>query len=349
VNTLVIGDHFIPADFYVSAITARLGEGFGPVRTVDWSPAKAEQHALQQVMETGGANAVPAPPEVLGAVPGAEIVCMHFAPAGREVLAAAADLRLVAVARTGLENVDIAAATARGVGVVPVYGRNASAVAELEIGLMLAEARNIARADGSIKSGGWRKDFGRVPVEIGASTVGMVGFGHVGSVLAGRLSGFGCRILVFDPYVDTAVLAGHGAERCESLERLFADADFVVIQARHTPETDRFIGKELFALMKPGAFFINTARSRLVDTDALYDVLASGRIAGAALDVYDAEPLPPGSPWRALGNVTLTTHFGGDTVTTNQTSAGLVAETIAEYAATGRVKAAVNAESLGWA
>jgi D-3-phosphoglycerate dehydrogenase / 2-oxoglutarate reductase len=348
VHTLVVGDNFIPAPVFVSALADRLGPDFGPVRAVDLPGDKTEQHERQQVMETRGPNAVDPPREVLAAVAGAEALCLHFAPVGEKLLAGADALRLVAVARTGLENVDVEAASARGIGVVPVYGRNAGAVAELQIGLMLAEARNIARADVSIRSGGWRKDFPGARIEIAGRTIGMVGFGHVGAQFARRLSGFGVRLLAFDPYATDSALVSAGVSRASTLDDVFVESDFVVVQARHTPETDRFIGAAQFALMKPDAYFINVARSRVVDTEALYEALAAGRIAGAGLDVYDDEPLAADSPWRGLDNVTLTTHFGGDTEETNLTSARLVAEAVAEYVATSRVRSATNAKALGW-
>ena len=348
-RTLVIGDRFIPAEAYRSALLEGGAEAASvTVEQVDWSGGKSEQHAAQQRMEVHGAGAVPAPAELLAAVPGAEALCLHFAPVGADLIAAADRLRLVAVARAGLENVDLEAATARGVAVVPALGRNAGAVAELQIGLMLAEARNIARADASIKSGGWRKEFPGARVELADSVVGMVGFGHVGRVFARRMAGFGSRLVAYDPYASDDLLAEHGVERITDLDQLFARSDFVVVQARHTPETDRFIGAAQLKLMKPGAYFVNVSRSRVVDTDALLEVLRDGRISGAGLDVFDAEPLPPDSPWRELDNVTLTTHFGGDTESTNTTSARLVAAAVLEFARTGRVGHAVNAAALGW-
>jgi len=348
VETLVVGDKFIGASLYTRAIAEQFGDEFGPVRTVDWAGEKSLQHETQQVMETRGPNAVAPPEELLAAIPGAEALCLHFAPVGETVLAAADALRIVAVARTGLENVDVHAATTWGVGVVPVYGRNAGAVAELQIGLMLAEARNIARADASVKAGGWRKDFPGARIEIAGRTVGMVGFGHVGMRFASRLAGFGCELLAYDPYAGDDLLAAHQVQRASTLDDVFRESHFVVVQARHSAETDRFIGADQLALMKPDAYFVNVSRSRVVDTAALYTALAEGRIAGAGLDVYDAEPLPADSPWRALDNVTLTTHFGGDTEETGTTSTLLVARILAEYAETGRVRGAVNAEALGW-
>ncbi|WP_432146034.1 NAD(P)-dependent oxidoreductase [Streptomyces sp. bgisy084] len=345
---LIVGDRFIPAEYYVDALAAGCGARFGPVRSVDWAGTKAEQHAAQQVMEREGPEAVAVPEEIVAAVGGAEVLAVHFAPVPAVVLRAAPELRAVCVARTGLENVDVAAASARGVAVVPVFGRNASAVAELAVGLMLAEARDIVRADASVKAGGWRKDVSGPGRETGESTVGMVGFGHVGRAFAAWLGGVGSRLLAYDPYVPDDVLARHSVVRADSLDTVFRESDVVQVFARLTAETERFIGARQFALMKPAAYFVNTARSRLVDTGALYDALVSHRIAGAGLDVHDREPLPADSPWRGLDNVTLTTHYAGDTTTTTVRSARLVAEAVAELAATGRCAAAVNARELGW-
>jgi D-3-phosphoglycerate dehydrogenase len=232
--------------------------------------------------------------------------------------------------------------------VIPAPGRNASAVAELQIALMLSEARNVARADASVKAGGWRKEFPGPRVEVAGRTVGMIGFGHVGRVFTERLTGFGCRMLAYDPYASDAVLAESGVHRAASLDEVFAAGDFVVLQARHTAETERMIGERQLRLMRPHAYFINVARSRLVEEAALIAVLGAGAISGAGIDVFDQEPLPADSPWRTLDNVTLTTHFGGDTVDTNRTSANLVAQAVLELARTGRVPRAVNAADLGW-
>jgi D-3-phosphoglycerate dehydrogenase len=345
VDVLAVGDGFIGAERFAGALGAVPGIA---VRTVAWGGDKAEQHEQQQVMERRGPNAVPVPAELVAAVPGAAVLAVHFAPVGSELLAAAEGLKLVAVARAGLENVDLEAASRRGIGVVGVRGRNAGAVAELQLGLMLAESRNIARADASVKASGWRKDFPGARIEIAGRTVGTIGLGHVGMQFARRLRGFGARQLGYDPYVGDDRFAEYGVTRAATLDEVFAESDFVVVQARHTPETDRFIGAAQFALMRPGAYFVNVARSRLVDTDALYAAVSSGAIAGAGLDVHDDEPLAPDDRFRHLDNVTLTTHFGGDTEETNHRSTTLVADAVAEYVSTGRVTGAANAAELGW-
>lgn len=349
-DLLVVGDGFITADEYRDALTHLPAAGASlALRSVALAGTKSEHHAAQAIMEVKGPNQVPASPELLDAVKGAVVLGLHFAPVGADVIETGTELKLISVARAGLENIDLVAATARGIAVVPAMGRNAGAVAELQIGMILAETRNIARADASIKSGGWRKDFPGARVEIAHSTVGMVGFGHVGKIFSQRISGFGPRLLAFDPYASADALAESGVEAVADLTELFARSDFILVQARLSPETNRFIGAEQFAAMNPSAYFVNIARSRLVDYDALYDVLAAGRISGAALDVFDDEPLPADSRWRALDNVTMTTHFGGDTAGTNITSARMVVGAAAEFAATGRVVKAVNAAELGWA
>jgi D-3-phosphoglycerate dehydrogenase len=195
---------------------------------------------------------------------------------------------------------------------------------------MLTEVRNIARADAGIRAGRWPKRFPRPAYDIGGRTVGLIGYGHVARQLASRLLGFEVRLLVYDPYVDAATIASYGGEKVEEMERIFRESDFVSLDARLTDETRRFIRREHFELMKPTAYFINNARSRMVRYDDLYEVLKEGRIAGAALDVHDDEPLGKDSPWRKLENVTLTPHIGGSTISTEENTVRMVAEAVRE-------------------
>ena len=333
-RVLAVGDKFIPASAYedqwkrMNAGSIEMPEI--EIRTVEWGLSKTEQHRLQQVMEWKGANAVAAPPEILAELKGVDALMVHFAPVNSAVIAAAPGLRLIAVARAGLENVDQEAAKMRGIDVSGVAGRNAAAVAELAIGLMLAECRNIARADHSIKEGGWRKDFAVPMVELGESTIGIIGWGHVARQLAGKLSGLAGEILVHDPFVRAQEIEAAGA-RAAAFDEVFSRSDFVHVMARLTPETERFIGREQFHSMKHTAYFINTARSRLVDYEALLDALTHKTIAGAGLDVFDQEPLPYDSLWRELDNVTMTTHYGGDTTGTNGKSAQLALEAVSAF------------------
>ena len=331
-RVLAIGDKFIPASYYQEQLEAlrEKHEELEEVElvSVEWQQDKTEQHRLQQTMEWDGANSVEAPPEIVSAVSDVDAICMHFAPIGRDVIEAAPKLSMIVAARAGLENVDQEYASERGITVSGVAGRNAPAVAELAIGLMLAECRNISRADRSIKSGHWRKQFPVPMVELGDSTVGVIGWGQVAQRMAEKLEGLAGQILVHDPYANRQDIEKAGAFPAD-FDEIFTESDFVHIMARLTPETERFIGRKQFQMMKPTAYFINTARSRLVDYQALLEALQNEKIAGAGLDVFDDEPLPEDSPWRDLDNVTLTTHYGGDTIGTNINSARLVMEMIA--------------------
>jgi D-3-phosphoglycerate dehydrogenase len=343
-KVVAIGDLFIGAAHYKNALNGA---------TITFSETnlpgtKEDQHTAQQVMEFQGPNAVEPDAKVLADVKDAEIITAHFAPMGKKLIDAIPNLKLIAVARAGLENVDVAEASKRGIGVVPAFGRNANAVAELQIGLMLAEARNISRADASIKQGGWRKDFPGARIEIGNSTIGMVGFGHVGRAMANKLQGFNPTILVFDPYAKAEDFAKFNVTKVEAIEEVFTKSDFVMCQARLSAETERFINKKLLDLMKPTAYFINVSRSRLVNQQDLIDVLKSGKISGAGIDVFDKEPLDLDDEFRKLDNITMTTHFGGDTEGTNSYSGKLCADAIKTFIETGKVSWAVNAKDLGW-
>jgi D-3-phosphoglycerate dehydrogenase / 2-oxoglutarate reductase len=345
VNILIVGDQFIGSEAFQQAIERELGAV--RIRTVAWAGAdKQAQHAAQQVMEKQGPEAVPTPGEIVAAAGDAEVIAVHFAPVCKAVLEAAPRLRAVVVARAGYENVNLEEASRRRVAVVNVLGRNAAAVAEHTLALLLGELRDVARADAAIKAGGWPEQAASPVYELPGRTVGLIGFGHVGRQVARRLAGFGVELLVYDPYVDPDTIDAHGGVKILDLNQLFRDSDVVSLHARLTDETRRFISAEQFALMKPTAYFINTARSRMVDDDALRRALASRRIAGAALDVHEDEPLPPDSPWLKLPNVTLSPHVAGATEDAWRKSVELVATAIRELADGGRAANTVNARAL---
>jgi D-3-phosphoglycerate dehydrogenase len=345
-ETLIVGDHFIPSEDFRAAFERVLGDE-ADLREVSWRGAdQEEQHHAQQVMEAKGPEAVDTPDEIIDALGDAEILAVHFAPVPAAVIDAGRNLKAIIVARAGYENVNVDAATKAGVAVVNVQGRNAEAVAEQAIGLMLAESRDIARADAAIKAGRWKVEQHGQINELARRTVGLVGFGYVARQLAHRLSGFDLRILAYDPYVDAITMRSYGVEKAPDLATVFREGDFVNLHARLTDETRRFVGAEQFALMKPTAYFINNARSRMVDYDALYEVLKDRKIAGAALDVFDDEPLPPDGGFRSLSNVTLTPHLAGVTDQVFANSAELVARAAAELVAGGTAMNTINAREL---
>lgn len=346
-EVLCVGDLFISSGEFRTAVEEELGDGSHMVREVMWAGEKAEdQHHLQQIMEVDGPETVPTPREIVEAVGDAEVIAVHFAPIPEAVLEAGPNLKAVVVARAGFENVNVQKASELGIAVVQLVGRNAPAVAEQAIALMLAETRDIARVDRGIRAGGWPKEFPQEPYDLYGCTVGLIGFGQVARQLAPRISGFDVKLLVYDPYVDAKTIESYGAEKVDDINHIFRESDFVSLHARLTDETRRFIGKEHFEQMKPTAYFINNARSRMVRYDDLLEVLKEGRIAGAGLDVFDDEPLGEGSPWLELENVTLTPHIAGSTTSTWENSVRMTAEAVKEIAETGRATNTVNAERL---
>lgn len=343
---LCIGDLFLSSEEFRKAVEKELGDA-ASVREVTWAGEKAEdQHHLQQIMEVDGPEAVPTPEEIVEAVGEAEVITVHFAPIPEAVLKAGSTLKAVVVARAGTENVNIEVASEHGIAVVNLVGRNAPAVAEQAIALMLAETRDIARVDRGIRAGGWPKKFPQAPYDLYGSAVGLIGFGQVARQLAPRISGFDVTLLVYDPYVDADTIESYGGEKVEDLGRIFRDSDFVSLHARLSDETRRFIGREHFEMMKPTAYFINNARSRMVRYDDLYEVLKEGRIAGAALDVHDDEPLGEGNPWLDLPNVTLTPHLAGSTTSTWENSVRMTTEAVKEISETGEATNTVNVQAL---
>jgi D-3-phosphoglycerate dehydrogenase / 2-oxoglutarate reductase len=261
-----------------------------------------------------------------------------------EALAAADRLSVVARAGIGLDNVDVAAATARGVLVVNAPTANIVSAAEHAVALLLAVARHVPAADASLKSGEWKRSR-FTGVEVADKTVGVVGLGRIGVLVAQRLSAFGTRLLAYDPYVQPARAAQLGV-RLVDLDELLAESDFVTIHLPKTPETVGLIGARELALAKPGIRIVNAARGGLVDEQALADALRSGRVAGAGLDVFATEP-PTDSPLFALPNVVVTPHLGASTVEA-QDKAGLAVARSVRLALQGEfVPDAVNVQAGG--
>lgn len=344
-ETLIISDEFIGTDAFRTAIEEGLGADFGPVRAVEWTGVD-DQHGAQHVMEVQGVEAVPAGQDVIDAVGDAEVIAVHFAPVTEAVLDAGKHLKAVVVARAGWENVNVEAATERGIAVVHLVGRNASAVAEEALGLALAELRDIARRDRGIREGRWPEQHSSPNYELGGKEVGVIGFGQIGRQLARRLSGFDVTLRAYDPYVEASLIEEYGGRKTEDLDEIFRTSDVIFLHARLSEETARFIGREQFALMKPTAYFINNARARMVDYDALYEALSEGRIAGAGLDVYEHEPVEADSRWRTLENVTRTPHTAGNTRDAWENSVTMVADAIGELRDGGKAVNTVNADAL---
>ena len=261
-----------------------------------------------------------------------------------EALAAAAKLKVVARAGIGLDNVDVPAATARGVMVVNAPQSNIVTAAEHAVALLLSLARHIPAADASLKGGAWKRSA-FTGVEIADKTVGVVGLGRIGVLFAQRLSAFGVTLVAYDPYISTARAAQIGV-RLVPLDDLLRISDFISIHLPKTPETVGLIGAKELQLVKPDVRIVNAARGGIVDETALYDALSEGRVAGAALDVFAKEPCTD-SQLFTLPNVVVTPHLGASTVEA-QDKAGIAVARSVRLALSGEfVPDAVNVQAGG--
>ncbi|SLE66519.1 D-3-phosphoglycerate dehydrogenase (SerA) [Mycobacteroides abscessus subsp. bolletii] len=250
-------------------------------------------------------------PALLAAVPEADALLVRSATTvDAEVLAAGTKLKIVARAGVGLDNVDVKAATARGVLVVNAPTSNIHSAAEHAVTLLLATARQIPPADASLKAHTWKRSSFN-GTEIFGKTVGVVGLGRIGQLFAQRLAAFGTHIVAYDPYVSAARAAQLGIELL-TLDELLGRADFISVHLPKTPETAGLIGKEALAKTKPGVIIVNAARGGLIDEAALADAIRSGHVRGAGLDVFSTEPCTD-SPLFELDQVVVTPHLGAST------------------------------------
>lgn len=306
-NLVGIGDLFIPGE-YIQKGMKGLNEKNVSVSTVEWKLKDFDelQH-INLLVEQGGREEIEVPDYIYEAVKDADIIITQFFPIGKWLIDNCKNLKYIGVLRAGYENVNFEYAKQKGIKVFNTIGRNAHAVSDFAVGVMISEARNIARGHYGIKNGQWIRTYSNsdsIP-DFTGKTVGLVGYGEIGRLVAKKLSGFDMNIIVYDPYYK-----GNDVNLV-SLDTLMKESDFISLHARLTKDNERMIGKEQLALMKPTAYLINTSRSGLVDENALYDVLKEGKIAGAALDVFDVEPPPIDYPLVTLPNVTLTPHMAG--------------------------------------
>lgn len=244
-----------------------------------------------------------------------------------EVIEAAESLKVIARAGIGLDNVDVEAATRRGVMVVNAPQSNIISAAEHTIALLLAQARNVPRADRALRAGTWERSAFQ-GVELQGKTIGVVGLGRVGALVAQRAAAFGMRVIAFDPYVPRERAKEMGVELMPTLEALLVQADFVTIHLPRTPDTEGLIGEHELSMVKEGARLVNTARGGIVDEAALLKALEDGRLAGASLDVFANEPTTR-SPLFELDNVVVTPHLGASTAEAQDKAGMTVAEMVA--------------------
>jgi D-3-phosphoglycerate dehydrogenase len=264
--------------------------------------------------------------ELLSAIVDVDAILVRSATkVDAEALSAARRLKVVARAGVGLDNVDVRQATQSGVMVVNAPTSNIVSAAELAVGLMLAAARHITPANAALKQGEWKRSK-YTGIELYEKTVGIVGLGRIGVLVAQRLSAFGMRVIAYDPYVQPGRAAQLGV-RLVTLEELVSDSDFISVHLPKTPETAGLIGEEQLSKAKPSLILVNAARGGIVDEHALYVALKEGRIAGAGLDVFASEPCTD-SPLFEFENVVATPHLGASTDEAQEKAGVAVAKSV---------------------
>ena len=244
-----------------------------------------------------------------------------------DVIEKADNLKAIGRAGIGVDNIDIEAATKRGVIVANAPESNTVAAAEHTLGLMLAAARRIPAADASLKGGEWKRSAFK-GVEVREKTLGLVGLGHVGAIVARGALGMGMRVLAYDPYVSEDRMRSMNVDRAASTDEVFENADFISLHVPRTPQTMGLVNEESLGKMKPTAYLINVARGGIVDETDLYNALKEGVIGGAALDVFAEEPTTE-SPIFSLPNVVVTPHLGASTAEAQDRAGITAAEQVA--------------------
>lgn len=289
--------------------------------------------------------------ELAALIADADVVVTEMAALTERVLSAAERLKLIVVARGGPVNVNVAAATARGIPVCFAPGRNASATAEYTVALLLAAARHVAVAAADLAQGHWRGDFYAYELagsELAGKTAGLIGFGAVGSRVARILAAFGCEVLVADPYVAEADVLAVGA-RLVPLEELLARAQLLSLHARLTPETRHLLDAERLAQLPRGAVLVNAARGGLLDEQALCDALDAGQLRAAALDVFDPEPPPADSRLHRTPNLLLSPHLAGASRETAEHAAAIAIAELGRFARGEQLRHVANPQALSTA
>ncbi|MFN8574988.1 MAG: hydroxyacid dehydrogenase [Gemmatimonadaceae bacterium] len=284
--------------------------------------------------------------DLADAISGADAVLVRSATKiTRDSLAKADRLKAIGRAGVGVDTIDVAAATEKGIPVLIAPGGNTISAAELTMALLLSLARKVPAADRSMRAGEWdKKSFSGI--ELYGKTLGLVGAGRIGSQVAKRARAFGMTVLIFDPYITKEHARELDAEAA-TLDEVLSRGDVISVHVPLTDATKGLIGTAQFARMKATTLVLNVARGGVVDETALLSALQNKQIAGAALDVFESEPLPAEHPFRTLPNVVLTPHLGASTSEAQEKVAIEIAEVIRDVLLHGDVSAAVNAKAIG--
>ncbi|MGG5370444.1 2-hydroxyacid dehydrogenase [Enterococcus sp. AZ196] len=337
---IVVGDTFVSSDTLKRAVeTMGLPEPLEIV-ALEWHTTDSPEEFQRKLklIEENGPEGIELPEGMMEELPDAEYLFVHVAPISGELLNMAKKLKMIGTCRGGVEHINVSLAKDKNIPIIHVI-RNAEPVADYAIGLMYTVTRNIALSHAAVMQGKWPKSFPNDAsrTTLSAQTVGLVGLGHIGKMVAQRLIKLGVKVLAYDPFIDQETLLESGLNvQFVSLNELFAEADIVSLHMRVTPATENLVNKELLALMKPSAYLINTARPGILDKEAFVAALRKREITGAAIDVVWEEPIHPDDPLLELDNLVITSHIAGDTVDAIPNSPFLLARTVKEYLKTGK-------------
>jgi D-3-phosphoglycerate dehydrogenase len=290
---------------------------------------------------------------ILAAIGDCNAIVVRNTQITRQIMEAAPRLAVIGRHGVGYDTVDIGAATDLGIPVVYTPAANTESVAEIAIGFLLCLCRKIIQAHGAMQSEELLSDTVTLPVmtrqrglvnmDLWGKTLGVIGVGRIGSSVSRKvIAAFNMRVLGYDPYVDAEKLTGCGVQKVDRLEEMLPLCDFVTVHCSGGAETRHIINASTLALMKPGAYLINTARGTIVDEAALVEALQNGRIAGAAIDVYDPEPPRPGNTLLHMGNVIVTPHFCAMTEESLYNMATMVAQGVLDVLEGRRPQYLVN-------
>lgn len=330
---VAIGDVFITPEMMKSGIEKSNQIEFSKVEYFYFGlESRSEMRNVVKIIETGGFETLTLPQGLLQAVQDAEVIMCHLCPITRQLVESAKKLKVVLCNRGGHENIDVDACTENNVAVLLNPSHNANAVAEFTVGLMLNETRNISRSQIAINNNQWRENYPNTLTtihEMCDMTIGLIGFGSVAKLVYEKLKAFGCRFLIYDPFIAYDEINKNLAQLVP-LDYLLKYSDIVSLHARLSRKAI-LIGKDEFKMMKKTAYFINTARSYMVDYYALAEALKSGEIMGAAIDVFDKEPVDPDNPLVGIDNCTLTNHRGGDTINSYSDSPAMMLNACRQY------------------
>ncbi|MCU6746109.1 MULTISPECIES: 2-hydroxyacid dehydrogenase [Lachnospiraceae] len=344
---VVVGDAYVSAQIMEDAVK-KLPFWGAEVISLTWGTGDKEEFTeMQTALESKGPDAVPYPNGLEEAIRDADILIVHFCPVPKKLISCSHRLKAVGICRGGTENIAVSALTERKIPLLHII-RNSEAVAEFTLGIMLAETRNIARAHHKICEGKWETQFwnSEFTSTLKNMTVGIIGLGNIGALLAEKLHLLGVSMIGYDTYLREEEMDRLPVKSAETMEEVFQEADIVTVHLRLTAENHGIIGRDLLSLMKPKAYLINVARAGLIEEKALIEILTEHKIAGAALDVFEQEPLPSNHPFMQMDNVTLTPHIAGDTVDSIAFSPYTLAEALYGYFVNGDKKNICNKDVL---